>query len=743
MKVKVSNRMKGFLFASLLFFLVFALPSSTWADSNRTWISLTPGMERLPQLNLLQSDFDQVLFEVQIPGIQTEKITTKGGEFSLISIPQAGLTSIIGEPNLPVITRMLQIPFGAEVSLKVESFEVAERSLQELGLEHKIVPVQPSVPKIEGAWEAAKFEIDERYYQKDMFLPDRVVKLGEAGVIRGHRYITLLIYPISYNPQAGRVRIYSNIKMRVTFSDADMITTQEQLYRYSSPPFEKLCEQLFINYSTYAPMVKDAPQLPIGYLIITHQNFYSSLADLVEWKIYKGFHVTVAQVPDIGSTKEEIKSYIQDAYDNWTIPPTYVLFVGDTDYIPAWSGSYSSGAPTDLYYVKMDTDYFGDIFRGRLPAKDPTEANAMVSKLLYYENPTSSDLDWMRKACFIAASDLNGLAEKTHDYVMLNYCIPGGMICDTIWESLGGTGAMITSSVNDGRTIVCYSGHGYEYGWSSVPYNQTNVRNLSNPDEYPFVLSHACLTGKFSVYESFSETWVKQANKAGIAFWGASNYTYWDEDDILEKRMFQAAFAETCYSIGDMTDKALWYVYQYYGGGGLSRYYLDVYNIMGDPSVDLWTYVAESLYVDFPSSIPTGANTVNISVQKAGGLPVYGALVCLYKEGEVFETGYTDASGQLTLYPDPLTSGQIKLTVTAHNLLPFSDSIEVGTQKGDLNGDGQITVSDVVFLINYLYRGGPPPDPWELGDVNCDEEINLGDVVYLISYLFEDGPPPC
>ncbi|MGB2979714.1 MAG: dockerin type I domain-containing protein, partial [Candidatus Zixiibacteriota bacterium] len=232
-------------------------------------------------------------------------------------------------------------------------------------------------------------------------------------------------------------------------------------------------------------------------------------------------------------------------------------------------------------------------------------------------------------------------------------------------------------------------------------------------------------------------------SKAGIAFWGASANTMWDEDDILEKRMFQAAFAETCHAIGDMTDKALYYLYQYYSGGGYTRYYLDCYNIMGDPSIDLWTSAAESLYVDCPTTVSTGTNPANITVQKSGGAPVFGALVCLYKDGEVFETGYTNALGQLTLYPSPLTTGFIDITVTAHNHLPSVGVIEVGQQKGDLTGDGQVDIGDVLFLGNYLYRSGPAPNPPDIGDVNCDGTTDLGDVVYLVNYLYQNGPPPC
>jgi hypothetical protein len=61
---------------------------------------------------------------------------------------------------------------------------------------------------------------------------------------------------------------------------------------------------------------------------------------------------------------------------------------------------------------------------------------------------------------------------------------------------------------------------------------------------------------------------------------------------------------------------------------------------------------------------------------------------------------------------------------------------------GDVNADGQVDPGDLVFLINYLFRNGPPPPSLEVGDVNCDEAVTAGDVVYLIQYLFRSGPEP-
>ena len=59
---------------------------------------------------------------------------------------------------------------------------------------------------------------------------------------------------------------------------------------------------------------------------------------------------------------------------------------------------------------------------------------------------------------------------------------------------------------------------------------------------------------------------------------------------------------------------------------------------------------------------------------------------------------------------------------------------------GDANGDGQVTVADVFYLINNLFAGGPVP----IGsaDANGDGQVTIADIFYLINYLFAGGPPP-
>jgi hypothetical protein len=62
---------------------------------------------------------------------------------------------------------------------------------------------------------------------------------------------------------------------------------------------------------------------------------------------------------------------------------------------------------------------------------------------------------------------------------------------------------------------------------------------------------------------------------------------------------------------------------------------------------------------------------------------------------------------------------------------------------GDANNDGAVNVSDAVWIINYVFVGGPEPDPFLSGEVNCDGAVNVSDAVWLINYVFVGGNDPC
>ncbi|KPL02451.1 MAG: hypothetical protein AMJ90_05665, partial [candidate division Zixibacteria bacterium SM23_73_2] len=62
---------------------------------------------------------------------------------------------------------------------------------------------------------------------------------------------------------------------------------------------------------------------------------------------------------------------------------------------------------------------------------------------------------------------------------------------------------------------------------------------------------------------------------------------------------------------------------------------------------------------------------------------------------------------------------------------------------GDVNKDGGIDLSDVIYLANYYLKSGdPPPDPICRGNANGDDAIDLADVIYLANYYMKSGPAP-
>jgi hypothetical protein len=108
----------------------------------------------------------------------------------------------------------------------------------------------------------------------------------------------------------------------------------------------------------------------------------------------------------------------------------------------------------------------------------------------------------------------------------------------------------------------------------------------------------------------------------------------------------------------------------------------------------------------------------------------------------------------LTLSPDGLISGTAALDgpwlfsaratdqVGAFDEERYELYITLFYVCGDANGDGSCNVGDAVFLVKYVFSGGPAPNPYESGDANGDGSPNVGDAVYIINYVFSGGPPP-
>jgi hypothetical protein len=647
-------------------------------------------------VNVVNIDKTTIQIKVNINEFEFDSIKTDEGLFTSVNLQGYGFSNIEGQAKLPMIRKMIEIPQGSEPEIKVISESWDYTTLCNLNYYDKIIPVQHSIEKKSGF--DYEFIIDEKYYSKNQFLPVSIANIVDIGEIRSRRFALVEISPVMYNPVTGELKLMNTCEIVINLPNSDLEKTYKNINRYSTPDFEKLFELTFSNYGTYEKEIVTKEQA--GYLIIVYDDFYDEIEPFADWKINMGYDTTVTKTSEIpgGPSKEKIHDYIEDAYNNWEIPPAYVLLVGDTAQVPTYLGTQGPSA-VDLYFVTINSgDYFPDIFIGRFPASQGSHVTAMVDKTIYYESGNFSDAEWIKKAAFMAGNDNYWISEGTHNYVISNYLEPNSYICDKIYEVTYGANTQdVTDALNNGRSLAIFSGHGSTYSWSDGPnFDQQDVRDLTNEGMYPFVCSHACLTGSFQASECFGETWLREEDKGGFAFWGASESTFWDEDDILEKGMFQAWWDGDLDFISGMTDMALYYVYENYSGGENSKYYFEAYNILGDPSVKIWR--SDPGAPDRPVK-PEGPT------QGMVGYEYLFSSSSTEPNGDQIYFMWDWGDGETSDWMGPYSSGEI---CWANHIWNYEGDFQVKVKSRDENYAQSVWSKSLNIHLNYNY---PPEEP--------------------------------
>lgn len=148
--------------------------------------------------------------------ISTFGVETSKGFFNELIIPGTYWTGDLGSPKLPASKKLIEIPFGAEVSVKVLSYDVKEYNLRDYGINFKIMPVQPSIRKDQNIDEVP-FKYNEEIYNKDIFIKHEIAEVEILGVLRGNRLARLTISPMSYNPAKDTVRVYNDTEIELTY----------------------------------------------------------------------------------------------------------------------------------------------------------------------------------------------------------------------------------------------------------------------------------------------------------------------------------------------------------------------------------------------------------------------------------------------------------------------------------------------------------------------------------------------
>jgi hypothetical protein len=85
-----------------------------------------------------------------------------------------------------------------------------------------------------------------------------------------------------------------------------------------------------------------------------------------------------------------------------------------------------------------------------------------------------------------------------------------------------------------------------------------------------------------------------------------------------------------------------------------------------------------------------------------------------------------------------------RLSVFAEDWITVCQQLACNWKVGDADGSGIYTISDAVYLISFVFAGGPAPVPHPVGsgDADCSNTVTISDQVYLINFVFSGGPAP-
>ncbi|UCD95374.1 MAG: hypothetical protein JSU69_04825, partial [Candidatus Zixiibacteriota bacterium] len=132
-------------------------------------------------------------------------------------------------------------------------------------------------------------------------------------------------------------------------------------------------------------------------------------------------------------------------------------------------------------------------------------------------------------------------------------------------------------------------------------------------------------------------------------------------------------------------------------------------------------------------------------MEASGGISPYSWLVL----DDPLPSGLTmDSGGFISGYPEEAVTKNLAIRVLETSpprrlYFDYFTLVIDDALSGDADCSGTHNILDVTYIINYLYKGGPPPATGTGCDCDCSSGCNILDVTYIVNYLYKDGPEPC
>jgi hypothetical protein len=689
-----------------------------------------------------------------------------------------------GSPLLPVKLVNILVPFNAEVT----GLKLTGSSAQTLPGSFNPFPVQQPVPmNAQAAPEFVA--ADPAFYQAKGDFPGQLARIKGASAWGEHQVVTVEVMPLQYSPSKAQLTLHTSISFEVEYAlkagsaspvkrrsplAQNLVMNQLQTAIANKNDIVRLTmsEKIMVDQTSAKSPATESPSLEgstVDYVIITSEELAPQFQRLADWKTQKGIYTVVKTTRWIENNyrgadlQEKIRCFIQDAWVSWGT--VLVLLGGDTPVIPARYVPWRSWPqyipdlriPTDLYYSDIvDTSCSGDIHSynfdpnhdgqygdvlggdivdlqsdlllGRAPVTTASQAQTFVDKVLAYEkNPPPG---FGSSFLMIADGGFAWSPESVNSYTLItnapwidSYELYRPAVDSANFQWAGDKNldaGTAVSELNKGYNIVYHFDHGgnYQLGTAAASGGgwlyRSDADRLANNGRPSVVLTPACSPNAFD-HDCFAKHLLNNPHGGAVAFIGNTRVGW----------VYQSYSCQMFYnSLYEYHQQMLGSSFTYMQGFR-DKYSLFSLNLMGDPSMLLWTSEPQTITVGHPQELPAGDSrfTVDITGPAAGNM----VQVAVYKKNEVLKTVMVSVPSSVTLPLSLLTEGQLLVTVTGANVIPSQTSCQI-----------MAPVSAHPFISDYAIRD----DGRTIGDKsngNCDRTMNPGETVALYPSLTNNG----
>jgi hypothetical protein len=660
--------------------------------AQNSWVKLNSSDPVEPGIQIVESSSDGMIIKLNVNTYALNEVETPRGTSVIVRSPECSNTFTKGNPDLPFITAAINIPDqgGFKAEIISSTFETIENV--------DIAPSKGSILRIIDP-STVPYEYGKPY-SIDAFTPMSQIIMSEPYILRDLRGSNLLLYPFTYNAINNELRVFSEIIVKIKFTQSLSINEIASTKAASDEEFISIYDRTFINYSDsekYTPVDEGAPG---NILIICADEYEDAIADYVTWKQEKGILTELVLMSTVGSTSSNVSTYIQDYYDNTGM--TFVLLVGDADDVP--TGTEGGNDSDNAYVYVAGSDGYADAFIGRFSANSVADVETQVERTIAYERDMSTSDTWLENAFGSASnegagqghdggeSDEDHINNVTTDLEAYGYTV-------TNVNQDGGSNAQISTAFNNGIGIANYIGHGDWNQWVNTTYTNTEVNALTNVKKLPFIWSIACVNGDFNGKTCFAEAWLRATSggspTGAVAILASTINQAWLEpmtgQDEMVDILMETYSSNIKRTYGGLSFNGMFQMIEE-NETGQGQETADTWTIFGDPSLMVRTKTPQEISVSHLGTSSVGQTEFIVNCDFDG------ALVSLTKlDGdETVIIGYdfaSDGTANITIVPFD-SPGNMKVTVTAYNKVTYQEDVMIIVPDGPYVVHDGYTIND-------------------------------------------------